>query len=399
MTILGIETSCDETACSIIDLEGNILSNVVASQIETHAPYGGIIPELASRAHIVNIHKVVEEAIQVAKVSINELSAIAVTNGPGLAGSLLVGVNFAKGLSNSLNIPLIGVNHLEGHISACFVENEKFNFSKNEIFPCIALLISGGHTELILMNDYDSYKLLGQTRDDAVGEAFDKVARILGLGYPGGPIIENWAKDAVSKDYVLPRAWLKKDEEFSFSGLKTASKNLAYEKIYNNDLSNDQIKEEISEIAYAFQLSAADVLLTKSMNVAKKHGCKKILVSGGVAANGFIRNSFENAEIESVFPERRFCTDNGLMIACRGLIDYKKNKFISNNNGEGIKNIKRHLGAYVSQRDLSDLFSKALSVEKVIGSLNDVPYLVVYGVSDNTRRFWSLESARKFLNF
>ena len=203
MTILGIETSCDETACSIIDLEGNILSNVVASQIETHAPYGGIIPELASRAHIVNIHKVVEEAIQVAKVSINELSAIAVTNGPGLAGSLLVGVNFAKGLSNSLNIPLIGVNHLEGHISACFVENEKFNFSKNEIFPCIALLISGGHTELILMNDYDSYKLLGQTRDDAVGEAFDKVARILGLGYPGGPIIENWAKDAVRKDYVL----------------------------------------------------------------------------------------------------------------------------------------------------------------------------------------------------
>ena len=331
MTILGIETSCDETACSIIDLEGNILSNVVASQIETHAPYGGIIPELASRAHIVNIHKVVEEAIQLANVSINELSAIAVTNGPGLAGSLLVGVNFAKGLSNSLNIPLIGVNHLEGHISACFVENEKFNFSKNEIFPCIALLISGGHTELILMNDYDSYKLLGQTRDDAVGEAFDKVARILGLGYPGGPIIENWAKDAVRKDYVLPRAWLKNDEEFSFSGLKTASKNLAYEKIYNNDLSNDQIKEEISEIAYAFQLSAADVLLTKSMNVAKKHGCKKILVSGGVAANGFIRNSFENAEIESVFPERRFCTDNGLMIACRGLIDYKKNKFISNN--------------------------------------------------------------------
>ena len=330
MTILGIETSCDETACSIIDLKGNILSNIVASQIETHAPYGGIIPELASRAHIVNIHKVVEEAIQVAKISVNELSAIAVTNGPGLAGSLLVGVNFAKGLSNSLSIPLIGVNHLEGHISACFIDNDRFDFSKNEIFPCIALLISGGHTELILMNDYDSYKLLGQTRDDAVGEAFDKVARILGLGYPGGPIIENWAKNAVRKDYVLPRAWLRTDEEFSFSGLKTASKNLAYEKIYSNNLSKNQIKQEISEIAYAFQLSAADVLLNKSINVAKKYGCKKILVSGGVAANGFIRDSFGRADIESIFPERRHCTDNGLMIACRGLIDYKKNKFLKN---------------------------------------------------------------------
>ncbi|MBP05219.1 MAG: tRNA (adenosine(37)-N6)-threonylcarbamoyltransferase complex transferase subunit TsaD, partial [Chloroflexi bacterium] len=194
MAILGIETSCDETACGIIDLNGNILSNVVASQIETHAPYGGIIPELASRAHIINIHKVVSEAIKISNLSLNDISAIAVTNGPGLAGSLLVGLNFAKGLSSSLNIPLIGVNHLEGHISACFIEENKFNFYKNEIFPCISLLISGGHTELILMKDYDSYKLLGQTRDDAVGEAFDKVSRILGLGYPGGPVIEKWAK-------------------------------------------------------------------------------------------------------------------------------------------------------------------------------------------------------------
>jgi N6-L-threonylcarbamoyladenine synthase len=330
MTILGIETSCDETAAGILDLEGNILSNVVASQIETHAPYGGIIPELASRAHIVNIHKVVNEALKIAKISVNELSAIAVTNGPGLAGSLLVGLNFAKGLSASLEVPLIGVNHLEGHISACFIEENKFNYSLNDVFPCIALLISGGHTELILMNDYDSYKLLGQTRDDAVGEAFDKVSRILGLGYPGGPVIEKWAKLANKQNYVLPRSWLKKDEEFSFSGLKTASKNLAFEKIYsNNKLSNDDIKNEISEVAYAFQISVSDVLINKSIRIAEKYNCKNILVSGGVAANGFIRENFKNTKINSIFPERKHCTDNGLMIACRGLIDYKKNKFIN----------------------------------------------------------------------
>jgi N6-L-threonylcarbamoyladenine synthase len=329
MAILGIETSCDETAAGILDLEGNILSDVVASQIETHAPYGGIIPELASRAHLVNIHKVVNEALNVAKINVNDLSAVAVTNGPGLAGSLLVGLNFAKGLSTSLNVPLIGVNHLEGHIAACFIENNKFNYSLNEVFPCISLLISGGHTELILMNDYDSYKLLGQTRDDAVGEAFDKVSRILGLGYPGGPVIEKWAKLAKTQNYKLPRAWLNKDEEFSFSGLKTASKKMAFEKIYSNDnISDDDIKREISEVAYAFQVSVSDVLINKSIHVAEKYNCKNILVSGGVAANGFIRENFQKNNLNSVFPERKHCTDNGLMIACRGLIDYKKNNFI-----------------------------------------------------------------------
>lgn len=329
MAILGIETSCDETACGIIDLQGNILSNVIASQIETHAPYGGIIPELASRAHIINIHKVVNEAISIAKISLSDISAVAVTNGPGLAGSLLVGLNFAKGLSSSLKVPLIGVNHLEGHISACFIEENRFNFSKRELFPCISLLISGGHTELILMNDYDSYKLLGQTRDDAVGEAFDKVSRILGLGYPGGPVIEKWAQSAKNKNYNLPKAWLEKDEEFSFSGLKTASKNLAYEKIYNRNITQKQTKEEISELAYAFQISVSDVLVTKSIHVAEKYNCKNILVSGGVAANGFIKETFQDKFKNSIFPERKHCTDNGLMIACRGLIDYKKNKFVA----------------------------------------------------------------------
>lgn len=330
MPILGIETSCDETACGIVDQDGQILANVVASQIETHAPYGGIIPELASRAHIINIHKVVKQAIINSKLKLTDIEAIAVTNGPGLAGSLLVGLNFAKGFSSSLDIPLIGVNHLEGHVSACFIDEDKFDFSKNDIFPCISLIISGGHTELVLMKEYDSFTMLGQTRDDAVGEAFDKVSRILGLGYPGGPIIENWAKKSVGKNYTLPRSWLKDNSEFSFSGLKTATKNLAQQKIYDRELSDDQIALEISEISNAFQESVLDVLMTKSVQVANQYNCETILVSGGVAANGYLRNNFENNnDINAIFPERKYCTDNGIMIACRGLIDFRNKSFRS----------------------------------------------------------------------
>ena len=336
MAILGIETSCDETACGIISLDGKILSNVIASQIETHAPYGGIIPELASRAHMINIHKVVYEAIKNAEITLSDISAIAVTNGPGLAGSLLVGLNFAKGLSSSLNIPLIGVNHLEGHISACFINKDQiFDLNRKDIFPCVALLISGGHTEIILMKDYDSYSLLGQTRDDAVGEAFDKVSRILGLGYPGGPIIEKWANITKNNKYDLPRSWMQKDEEFSFSGLKTATKNLAYKTIYSGrKLSSDQIKEEISGIAKAFQNSVSDVLTTKTKNVADKYNCENILVSGGVAANSFIRGNFEKLKKNCYFPEKKHCTDNGIMIACRGLIAFKNNPNIKDENLE-----------------------------------------------------------------
>ena len=328
MPIIGIETSCDETACGIVDSEGNILSNIIASQIETHAPYGGIIPELASRAHLINIHKVVKEAIKEAKINLQDIKAISVTNGPGLAGSLLVGLNFAKAFSLSLDIPLIGVNHLEGHISACFIEEEKFNFKKNNIFPCVSLIISGGHTELVLMNDYDSFSMIGQTRDDAVGEAFDKVSRILGLGYPGGPIIEKWAEKSDRNDYKLPRAWLTDNREFSFSGLKTATKNLAQEKIYKNKINEQETASEIANISNAFQQSVLDVLMTKSLAVAKDYNCKTILVSGGVAANGFLRRNFENnRDVNVIFPERKHCTDNGLMIACRGLVDYLRDNF------------------------------------------------------------------------
>lgn len=328
MAIIGIETSCDETACGIVDSEGNILSSIIASQIDTHAPYGGIIPELASRAHLINIHKVVKEAIIEAKIKLKDIKAISVTNGPGLAGSLLVGLNFAKAFSLSLDVPLIGVNHLEGHISACFIEEEKFNYKKNNIFPCISLIISGGHTELVLMNDYDSFKMIGQTRDDAVGEAFDKVSRILGLGYPGGPIIEKWAEKSERNDYKLPRAWLDDNSEFSFSGLKTATKNLAQEKIYDNKLKDHEISIEIANISNAFQQSVLDVLLTKSVAVAEEYNCETILVSGGVAANGFLRRNFENnQDVEVIFPERKHCTDNGIMIACRGLVDYLAGNF------------------------------------------------------------------------
>ena len=274
MAILGIETSCDETACGIIDLQGNILSNVVASQIETHAPYGGIIPELASRAHLVNIHKVVDEAVKISKLSLSDISAIAVTNGPGLAGSLLVGLNFAKGLASSLNIPLIGVNHLEGHISACFIEENRFNFSKKDLFPCISLLISGGHTELILMNDYDSYKLLGQTRDDAVGEAFDKVSRILGLGYPGGPVIEKWAKLAKNQNYKLPKAWLNSDEEFSFSGLKTS---ILYTIQAGIKKDANFIAENRQDLCACIQHSIVIILIDKLEKAIEKTGINQII--------------------------------------------------------------------------------------------------------------------------
>ena len=201
MAILGIETSCDETACGIINLDGKVLSNVVASQINTHAPYGGIIPELASRAHLINIYKVYKETLKESKISSKEIKAVAVTYGPGLAGSLLVGINFAKGLSMSLDVPLIGVIHLEGHILAALIRDNKLILDlDNSFFPSLCLLISGGHTELILMKSYDKFSLIGQTRDDAVGEAYDKVSRLLGLGYPGGPIIEKMAKNFSDKN-------------------------------------------------------------------------------------------------------------------------------------------------------------------------------------------------------
>ena len=213
-------------------------------------------------------------------------------------------------------------------------ESSKYNYLFSMLywqwFSYLVLIISGGHTDLVLMKDYDSFVMLGQTRDDAVGEAFDKVSRILGLGYPGGPIIENWAKKSVAKNYTLPRSWLKDNSEFSFSGLKTATKNLAQQKIYDRELSDDQIALEISEISNAFQESVLDVLMTKSVQVANQFNCETILVSGGVAANGYLRNNFENNnDINAIFPERKYCTDNGIMIACRGLIDFRNKSFRS----------------------------------------------------------------------
>ena len=334
MTILGIETSCDETACGIINLDGKVISNVVASQIDTHAVYGGIIPELASRAHLINIYKVYKQTLKESKISSKDIKAVAVTYGPGLAGSLLVGINFAKGLSMSLDVPLIGVNHLEGHILAALIRDNKLNLDlDNSFFPSLCLLISGGHTELILMKSYDNFSLIGQTRDDAVGEAYDKVSRLLGLGYPGGPVIEKMAKNFSDKNrYVLPRSWLNDTYEFSFSGLKTATMNLANKELYSNNLNKEEVRKTISDISYAFQESVFDVLYSKATKAAKEFNCKNILISGGVAANGFLRENFlSQSSYKVIFPEKQLCTDNGIMIASRGLIDYLKNKISDEN--------------------------------------------------------------------
>ena len=229
----------------------------------------------------------------------------------------------------SLDVPLIGVNHLEGHILAALISDNKLNLDlDNSFFPSLCLLISGGHTELILMKSYDNFSLIGQTRDDAVGEAYDKVSRLLGLGYPGGPIIEKMAKNFSDKNrYVLPRSWLNDTYEFSFSGLKTATMNLANKELYSNNLNKEEVRKTISDISYAFQESVFDVLYSKATKAAKEFNCKNILISGGVAANGFLRENFlSQSSFKVIFPEKQLCTDNGIMIASRGLIDYIKNK-------------------------------------------------------------------------
>ncbi|SVC81844.1 uncharacterized protein METZ01_LOCUS334698, partial [marine metagenome] len=281
-----------------------------------------------------NIYKVYKQTLQESKISSKEIKAIAVTYGPGLAGSLLVGINFAKGLSMSLYVPLIGVNHLEGHIMAALIRDNKLILDlDNSFFPSLCLLISGGHTELILMKSYDKFSLIGQTRDDAVGEAYDKVSRLLGLGYPGGPIIEKMAKNFSNKNrYVLPRAWLNDSYEFSFSGLKTATMNLTNKELFSNNLNKVETQKTISDISYAFQESVFDVLFSKTTNAATEFSCKNILISGGVAANGFLRENFlSKSSFKVIFPEKQLCTDNGIMIASRGLIDYLKNKKLDEN--------------------------------------------------------------------
>ncbi len=312
MRILGIETSCDETAASIVEDGSRIVSNIVASQVDIHARYGGVVPEIASRQHIITIIPVIDEAMSKAQVSWKDIDGIAVTYGPGLAGSLLVGVNVAKAIALAQGLPIAGVNHLEAHIYANWLEREK-----SPVMPCLCLIVSGGHSDLVLMRGHGEFEKLGQTRDDAAGEAFDKAARILGLGYPGGPAIEQAAQSGIAQ-FPLPRAWLKGSYDFSFSGLKTALWHLAQRE---EILANDSM---VADAAASFQLAVVDVLVNKTVKAAKELGVGQILLSGGVAANKLLTERFVNSSpIPVLTPPPYLCTDNAAMVAVCGYYHFQ----------------------------------------------------------------------------
>lgn len=311
MKVLGVETSCDETAAAVVEDGSRIISNVVASQIDIHARYGGVVPEVASRQHILSIIPVIRQAME--GVSWQDIDGIAVTYGPGLAGSLLVGVNVAKAIALAKDLPIVGVNHLEAHIYANWLESStltgegRVRVNSEVEFPCLCLIVSGGHSDLILMKGHGQFEKVGRTRDDAAGEAFDKAARILGLGYPGGPAIEQTSQCGITC-LSLPRAWLKDSYDFSFSGLKTALWHL----VHKGGVS-------VPDAAASFQLAVVDVLVTKTIEAATQLGVRQILVSGGVAANRLLRNKFlANSPLPVLIPASSLCTDNAAMVAACG---------------------------------------------------------------------------------
>jgi len=307
--ILGIETSCDETAAAVVEGGARILSNVVASQVDVHAKYGGVVPEIASRRHLENIVPVTREALDRAGLDLKGIDGIAVTCGPGLAGALLVGVCFAKALSLSTGIPLVGVNHLQGHVYANWLTGDP------PAFPLICLVVSGGHTDLLLIEGHDRVKIIGRTRDDAAGEAFDKAARVMGLGYPGGPLIDRLAQKGRAGRVRLPRAYLEEGTyDFSFSGLKTAVVH-AVERLGRE-------KWGLEDLAAEFQEAVAEVLVHKTMAACQELGVQRVILAGGVAANSRLRTSMTEAGrrygVCIAFPPPSLCTDNAAMIAAAG---------------------------------------------------------------------------------
>jgi len=315
--ILAVETSCDETACAIIEDGRALLSSVVASQMEIHARYGGVYPEVASRQHVLSIMPVVEQALAQAHLTLKDIDALAVTQGPGLAGSLVVGMNMAKGLALGTGLPLVGVNHLEGHLYSAWVHDAGDAIPPAPQFPLMSLLVSGGHTELNLMTDHLTYQRLGSTLDDAAGEAFDKVARLLELGYPGGPAIQKSAEEGDPNRFRFPRAWLEGSWDFSFSGLKTA---VLYEV---RELQKKSSTLPIPDLAASFQKAVVDVLFKKTINAAQEFGAKEILVAGGVSANRALRQTFRSqTEFPVHIPPLSLCTDNAAMIASAGYHRY-----------------------------------------------------------------------------
>jgi len=354
--ILGIETSCDETAAAVVENGRRVVSNVVASQIDLHKQYGGVFPEIASRQHILTIVPVIEQAMRDAKADWRDLDAIAVTYGPGLAGSLLVGVNAAKGLAFAKGIPLVGVNHIEAHLYANWLAHtvpaptelgsapgqaaEPPAQPATPQFPLVALIVSGGHTELILMTDHGQFKRLGATIDDAAGEAFDKVARLLGLGFPGGPAIQQAASRGSSEAFPFPRAWLKGTYDFSFSGLKTAVLRTVrkYEskigapggdrksKLVSSQTPPMVHQVPIPHLAASFQAAVVDVLVEKTRLAAEAHKAKQVLLAGGVAANALLRKEMVErlAPTSVLIPPPALCTDNAAPIASLGYFRFMR---------------------------------------------------------------------------
>ena len=315
--ILAIESSCDETAAAIVKNGREVLSNVISSQIALHTLYGGVVPEIASRKHIEKINQVIEEAMKEADVTLEQIDAIGVTYGPGLVGALLVGVAEAKAMAFAANKPLVGVHHIEGHISANYIENKQLEP------PYICLVVSGGHTHLVVVNDYGDYEVIGRTRDDAAGEAFDKVARAIGLGYPGGPKIDKLAKEGNAEAIKFPRAQVEGAPfDFSFSGLKSAVLN----HINMCQMKGLEINE--ADIAASFQCSVVDALLDRAMLACKEFNMNKLAIAGGVASNSAIRKAFaekcQKNNIEFYHPSPIYCTDNAAMIGVAAYYEFIK---------------------------------------------------------------------------
>ncbi|MEW6109054.1 MAG: tRNA (adenosine(37)-N6)-threonylcarbamoyltransferase complex transferase subunit TsaD [Nitrospirota bacterium] len=319
MLILGIDTSCDDTSASVVENGTKIISNIVSSQTDVHARYGGIVPELASRKHIEMILPVVDEALKKAGASLSDLSAIAVCHGPGLIGSLLVGCSFAKAVCYSKDIPLISVNHLEGHILSVFLQENPPEF------PFLSLVVSGGHTCIYIAEEFGKYIEIGRTRDDAAGEAYDKISKLLGLGYPGGPIIDRLAAQGNPNAIDFPRAYLPDSLDFSFSGLKTAVLNFVKRNelsVMGKDTSRITYHASLNDIAASFQAAVVDVLVRKTEWAVKKNLIRRVALSGGVSANSELRKRMKEMEerrgVEVFIPPVSLCTDNAAMIAAAG---------------------------------------------------------------------------------